>query len=106
MSEPLDYEALKRIFEEKAYTLTAHASNRAVERDIDDFEIEEAVIAGAVIENYPDDKYSPSCLILGTTKNRRILHIQVCYPPNVKVITVYEPLPDEWESDWKTRKTP
>lgn len=102
----LDYETLKRIFEEKSYTLTAHASTRSVERDIDDYEIEEVVIAGAVIEDYPDDKYSPSCLILGTTKNGRILHVQVCYPPKVKVITVYEPSPNDWESDWKTRKAP
>jgi hypothetical protein len=101
----VDYEVLKRIFEEKSYTLTAHASNRAVERDIDDYEIEEAVIAGAVIEDYPDDKYSPSCLILGTTKHGRILHVQVCYPPKVKVITLYDPSPNDWESDWKTRKT-
>jgi hypothetical protein len=86
--------------------LTAHASNRAVERDIDAYEIEETVITGEVIEDYPDDKYSPSCLILGTTKRGRILHVHVCYPPKVKVITVYDPSPGEWESDWKTRKIP
>jgi hypothetical protein len=57
-----------------------------------------------VIEDYPDDKYGPSCLILGKTKAERILHIQVSYPPSVKVITLYEPSADEWESDWKTRK--
>lgn len=102
---PVDYPALKQIFETKSYTLTAHASNRAVERDIDSFEIEEAVIAGVVIEDYPDDKYSPSCLILGLTQTGRILHVHLCYPPDVKVITVYEPSPDEWSSDWKTRKS-
>ena len=102
---PPDYEALKAVFSEKQYTLTLHASDRAIQRDIDAFEIEEAVIAGEVIEDYPDDKYGSSCLILGTTNAERVLHIQVSYPPNVKVITIYVPSSDKWENDWKTRKS-
>ena len=101
---PPDYDALKSVFANQNYVMTLHASDRAVKRDIDDFEIEEAVIAGNVIEDYPNDKYGPSCLILGQTKKDRNLHVQVSYPPNVKVITVYEPSLDEWEADLKTRK--
>ncbi len=62
------------------------------------------MIAGEVIEDYPDDKYGPSCLIMGKTGHEKVLHIQVSYPPNVKIITVYEPSADKWESDFKTRK--
>ncbi len=101
---PLEYDSLKQAFDEKRYTLTLHASDQAVKRDIDDFEIEEAIANGEVIEDYPEDKYGPSCLILGTTKTQRILHIQVSYPPKVKVITIYVPSSDKWESDWKIRK--
>lgn len=61
---PPDYDILKQNFREKRYVITLHASDRAVKRDIDDFEIEEAVIDGEVIEDYPDDKYGPSCLVL------------------------------------------
>ena len=32
-----------------------------------------------IIENYPEDKYTPSCLILGFTKLNRPLHLQVSY---------------------------
>ncbi len=39
-----------------------------IQRSIDRNEIEEAVMCGEVIENYPDDKYSPSCLVFGKTK--------------------------------------
>ena len=102
---PPDNNTLKQAFHDKNYLLTAHASQRGVQRGISSSEIEEAVIAGEVIEDYPDDKYGPSCLIFGMTNTKRILHIQVSYPPNVKVITLYEPLSDEWESDWKTRKS-
>jgi len=65
---PLDQNALISVFNEKTYKLSAHASDRAVKRDIDAFEIEEAVIAGEIIEDYPDDTYGPSCLIVGKTK--------------------------------------
>jgi hypothetical protein len=101
---PPDKDALIQHFQNKNYLLTAHASQRGVERGISSSEIEESVISGELIEDYPDDKYGPSCLILGTTSQKRVLHVQVSYPPNVKVITLYEPSPDEWESDWKTRK--
>jgi hypothetical protein len=102
---PPDYFSLKQAFREKAYLITAHGSDRAAMRSIRSAEIEQAVTSGEVIEDYPDDKYGPSCLILGYTQSQRPLHIQVSYPPNVKVITVYEPRPDEWEADLKTRKT-
>lgn len=102
---PPDQNALISVFVEKMYKLSAHASDQAVKRDVDAFEIEEAVIDGEIIEDYPDDKYGPSCLILGKTKAARVLHVQVSYPPHVKVITVYEPSPDKWEDDWKTRKS-
>jgi hypothetical protein len=101
---PPDLEILRQRFANRDYILTVHASNRAATRAVRGHEIEEAIATGDVIEDYPDDKYGPSCLIMGITENGRILHIQTNYPPIVKVITVYEPSPDEWEADSKTRK--
>lgn len=101
---PPDLEQLRHHFAERNYLLTAHASDRAAQRGIRSAEIEAAIAKGEVIEDYPDDKYGPSCLILGTAEAGRVLHIQVSYPPPTKVITVYEPSADEWEADWKTRK--
>ncbi len=60
-------------------------------------EVEEAVASRSeVIEDYPNDKYGPSCLVLGYTKAGRPLHAQCSYPsrPLVKIITLYEPDPD------------
>lgn len=99
----LDLVVLRSTFAAKNYLLTAHASNRAASRGILSIEIESAVISGEMIEDYPNDKYRPSCLILGHTPAGRILHIHVSYPPYVKVITVYEPSHDEWESDFRRR---
>jgi Domain of unknown function (DUF4258) len=68
-------------------------------------EVREAVATGGVIEDYPGDKYGPSCLLLGLTLTGRPLHIQCSDPsrPVVKIITLYEPDPDQW-IDQRTRK--
>jgi len=67
-----------------------------IKRNIERIEIEEAVITGEIIEEYPDDKYSPGCLIYGRTKSNRPLHVQVSIPPMVVIITAYEPDESEW----------
>ena len=67
-----------------------------IKRSIDRAEIEETVMVGEIIEEYPDDKYSPSCLIYGKTDNGRDLHVQLSLPPLVVIITVYDPDPEEW----------
>ncbi len=78
------------------YRFSEHAVKRMIKRSIGRFEVEEAIISGEVIEEYPEDKYSSSCLVYGKTKKGRNLHIQVSLPPKVVVITAYEPEPSEW----------
>ena len=69
------------------------------QRSITTRELEEAVTEGEVIEDYPEDKYRPSCLILGMTSAGRTLHIQCSEPmPEVIVVTCYDPDPGEWEN--------
>ena len=78
------------------YRYSDHALKRMIKRSIEVTEIEEAISRGEIIEEYPDDKYSPSCLILGNTGQGRSLHLQVSFPPRVVIITVYEPDDEEW----------
>jgi hypothetical protein len=59
-----------------AFEFSRHALKRVVERNIGDQEIRQAGRQANIMEDYPDDKYSPSCLLLGFTKTRRPLHIQ------------------------------
>lgn len=61
-------------------------------------EVEEAIESGEVIEDYPDDKYGPSCLVFGRTLAGRPLQIQCSHPTRekVKIITVCEPDPKQW----------
>ena len=85
--------------------VTLHTELRSDERGISREEIQQAIDSGEVIEDYPNDKYGPSCLILGYTQAGRALHMQCTYPTNgiVKVITVYDPIPSRW-IDFRIRR--
>ena len=86
------------------YRFSDHAVKRMIRRSIDRMEVEEAVLTGEIIEEYPDDKYSPSCLIYGVSKAGRHLHVQLSLPPAVTVITAYDPEASEW-IDYRVRRT-
>jgi hypothetical protein len=87
------------------YEFSRHALDQSLRRNISMAEVQETFRSGEVIEDYPNDKYGPSCLILGWTSSRRPLHIQCSYPsrPLVKVITLYEPDENLWK-DFRERK--
>ena len=87
------------------FEFTRHAFKRAVERNISEQEIKEAGTSLEMIEDYPEDKYSPSSLLLGFTQSRRAIHMQVSRAESdeVKIITLYEPGSDKW-SEYKRRK--
>lgn len=85
------------------YRLSDHAVKRMIKRAINRREVEQALLCGEIIERYPGDKYSPSCLIYGKTLIGKALHVQVSLPPSVLIITVYEPDIEEW-IDGKIRR--
>jgi len=87
------------------FEFSQHAVDQSILRHISVQELREAIAVGEVIEDYPDDKYGPSCLVFGLTLARRPVHIQCSYPsrPLVKIITVYEPDPRRW-GDFKVRR--
>ncbi len=101
---PPDWDEVFAIFLQKLYEVSAHAEEKLAERDIAHAEIEQAMANPTLLEDYPADKYGPSCLILGFTAKDRPIHVVLAYPPGVKIITAYVPSLDQWESDYKTRK--
>ena len=87
------------------FEFSRHAFRRVVERNISDQEIREAGTQGEIIEDYPDDKYGPSSLLLGFTSAGRALHFQVSFIESdlTKIVTIYEPDANEW-IDYRRRK--
>ena len=80
------------------FEFTQHAVDQSLLRQITVNELREAVSTGEVIEDYPQDKYGPSCLLLGFTQAGRPMHIQCSHPSRLvlKIIKLYEPDTNQW----------
>ena len=88
------------------YWLSRHAFRRIVERNIKETEIRQAWSNAVIVEDYPTDKYSPSCLLLGFTSESRPLHIQVSREDSdrTRIIIIYQPDIDEWQAGFTVRR--
>ena len=96
---------IRRKVDQGKYRLSYTHTEKLRQRKIEAQEIEQVISTGEIIEDYPADPRGPSCLILGYTRKGRPLHI-VCgkVQEELLIITAYEPSPEEWEPDWKTRR--
>ncbi len=95
-------ESIRSAFRLRRYEISRHAAGRMLRRGIRTDDIEQAITNAEVIEEYPEDKYGPSLLVLGFTRAGRPLHIQIALA-RMRIVTVYEPDPHEW-SDWRIRR--
>jgi hypothetical protein len=87
------------------FEFSRHAVDQSIIRHISVQEVRETIRHGVIIEDYPDDKYGPSCLIFGVTNQGCPIHVQCSYPsrPIVKIITLYQPDAQRWV-DFKVRR--
>lgn len=86
--------------------ITEHADEEAQADRLTFDEIFAAVFQGEIIEDYPDDKPYPSCLIFGETFARQPVHSVWAYNPENQwavLITVYRPDPRRW-IEWRRRR--
>lgn len=76
------------------------------ERNISRDDVEYVIEEGVTIRDYPDDTPYPSRLILGW-RDARPLHVvaaDVEITGETIIITVYEPDPDIWNTDFRSKK--
>ena len=73
------------------------------ERLISVNEVEQVVLEGDLIEDYPDDVRGHSCLLMAAPQGRPV-HV-VCSPRTeyLAIITTYLPDPTEWSPDFRRR---
>lgn len=96
---------LQKLCENGLIRWTGHVLKRLMQRGISQEDVIQAIHTGEIIEQYPDDYPYPSCLLLGTTKAGKALHVVCGQGENeIWMITAYHPDPEEWESDLKTRR--
>ncbi len=100
-------ELINLLAEKDRIAFKKHGLLRMHKRNFKADEVKQTLIEGEVIEDYPDDRPLPSCLILGYNSQHRAMHVVVAVDENDQmlwVITVYEPTLDEWEVGFKTRR--
>lgn len=86
------------------YRYTLHAAQQRIERRIERTEVEQVLINGEIIEDYPKHHYGPACLVYGKTKQGKVIHILCSLQETVDIVTLYEPSIDKWHDDLKTRR--
>lgn len=82
-----------------------HALRRMHERSVRTDEVAHVVDSGEVIEEYPDDYPYASRLVLGHPNSRPLHVVAADSDSETIIITVYEPSLDEWEADYRRRRT-
>ena len=100
----LEIEKLRKLCQDDKIKWSRHALKRLRERKISIADFENCILHGEIIKQYPDDRPTPSCLILAWINNTH-LHIVVGSDGNyIYSITAYYPSKEEWLPDMKTRK--
>jgi len=105
----VDYETIRRCSAECRFS--DHARKKMEAEPFGVIRVDEvlqALQAGEIIEEYPQDKPYPSCLALGRTAAGRVLHV-VCAPVTAEqrliIITTYQPDPARWDSEFRQRRS-
>lgn len=85
---------------------TAHAQQRLAEYDVREEDVQHVLLQGDIIRTYPEDRPLESHLVLGYVNDRPLHIVAADDTPrdSTIVITVYEPAPDLWRDDFKTKK--
>ena len=97
---------IKNLAHWKKVEWKGHALKRLLERNIRRTEVFDVLKNCEIVETYLHDKPLPSFLLLGY-HGKKALHVVVAVDEMEEllwVITVYEPSPEEWENDLKTRR--
>ena len=85
---------------------TYHVSMRLHQRRLDGSILVRAMTTLEIIEAYPDDKYLPSFLLRGEADGT-VFHAQVATDvdgDNIRVVTMYVPDPEEWDTGLRVRR--
>lgn len=83
-----------------------HAIRRMFERGISVTDVEYVLNHGKVIEDYPNDKPYPSCLLLATLTGKPLHLVCAVNGDERIIITVYEPDRTLWSADFSRRLRP
>ncbi|MCX7015811.1 MAG: DUF4258 domain-containing protein [Candidatus Sumerlaeota bacterium] len=98
-------ERLRQQALQNAIRISLHAHQEMVDEEVSYGELREVLLAGRVLENYPEHKRGACCLVCGWTGERRCIHaVGATSRETCIVITVYEPKPPKWPTPFERGK--
>lgn len=103
----MNLDFIKQCITKQRIRWTYHINMRLKERFISREQIINSISNFEILEEYPDDKYLPSCLICSKFENKKF-HIQIAldYEDNsIIIVTAYQPSKEKWKEDFKTRRS-
>ena len=96
----MEIETIKAQVRANLYVYTYHAE---IERKADELtfaQVEEALLNGEILEQYPDTSRGESCLVVGFTGDVPIHTVCGWRGEKVALITVYIPRPPKFADPW------
>jgi hypothetical protein len=107
----MDLERLRQQLATNNFELSQHAERERQNDRIRIEEVREAAATLELLEDYPTDPRGPSCLVGGTTRAGRFLHLVAGNLDRAKalIITLYDPAATDphqqiWEADFRIRR--
>ena len=101
----MDLGFIKNCIKERTIRWTYHVNMRLEERFISRDEIVQAIDSYEILEEYPDDRYLPSCLVYAEADKKKF-HMVVALDyedHSIVIVTAYQPSLEKWNNDLKTR---
>ena len=84
-----------------AIRVSLHAHQEMAEESIVYADVQAVLSVPQILENYPDHKRGPCCLVCGQTSTGRCVHVVCTTALELAIIiTVYEPRPPKWISPY------
>ena len=102
----MDRDKIRTAIESGRIEWQRHALERMMERGISQEIVKKVLLAGELIEDYPDDKPYPSALFLRWIEGEPF-HVVTAFDSEsgyCLIITAYKPDLEHFESDFKTRR--
>jgi Domain of unknown function (DUF4258) len=86
-----------------------HAYDEAVGDDLSIVDVIDRTVNGEVIEDYPDDRRGPCCLVFLEVDGEQPVHAVWAFDDGsgqAILVTVYRPDPTRWSADLRRRRHP
>ena len=106
--ESMVFEKIKELVAQQDVLISAHGYDELAEDGILVKEVLSSVNTAIVIEDYPEFKKGPCCLVLQKDKNDASIHVVWGISAGTErpavLITAYRPSDERWDDDYTRRR--